>query len=861
MQELNIFLGSSAYLMSFRNKIGGMINQNSSRWLKMGVDVRLLIWEDYTSAYNGSSKQDEYITDLVLPSTYAVFLADKKIRPFTQKELDAKISQNKDAILCYLFPIGNRKKKHNEVLYDKLANEGLIVEKVKNVDEVCKRLEHVIDEYVAENGSAEAGIKMDTKMFYTTLSDDKIVYLPKINSAIRRLDDFSKDNFSIHCELHPSGKTELLFKETDHYLPIFTVNASAENVQELDSAIKIQADKTTRLKYITLFDASGNLYKNHPDIRQLLEGKDFFSAKFESENDVFVELLSWLQREKKRLLINTSVEAKNGKIKLNGKETLIVADADSTGKLGEIVTAKKMIDEEIERDVAMRPTDTNIRNLVEQRNSHQNYIQGFVNSQLNTWIEQPIIKDHWLEKKEERIAQIDSAIKIKLENEVTEELAWQVIELLKNKEVLIKQLVEKGYNYPQRLLSVQMHAIGVFDSYITRVEQPKEEDELYKRVLSDAKHFGLVEPAIEIIRMNYANAYSKVENKLKAQQLYEEAIENLEGMKDGSVIVNRYLTIVYVHLIHLLLEAGNIKETNLKINSLRKHVEKEGSENVAYLVDKCMLVTVEVAVISIKDETQYDKVKVAQAVYERAKEQLELSADSHEYGDVYVYLPNIIARYYIDHLQYQKGNDLVLYVNTALRYLNDCINNCVNLYKKNYSEGLFHMGELYHQRGFLYASFPDMARKAHIDYQQALELRKLYFELSKDSSSERRVAQTLVNFGAHELQMLSFMTILKPEKMRILKSALSKAKNAVKIYNGHRCKDDFASEQHYYEALQLQGTVEYEISKETGGVLYYNYAIDHLLNCWKWNLDNPDNEYSETFNNYAGRILRKHNMI
>ena len=826
------------------------------------MDVRLLIWEDYTSAYNGSSKQDEYIKDLVLPSTFAVFLADRKIRPFTRKELDAKKAQDKKAILCYLLPTGRRKKKYNDQLYSELMDDGLTVEKVCDVNDVCNRLERVIDGYVVQNGGkAGSEIGMNTKMFYTTLSDDKAFYLPRIETTIRRLDDFSKDNFGIHCVLHPTGNTDLLFKETDHYFPIFTVKASAENVAELDSAMKVQFDNATRLSYITLFDASGDLYKNHSDIRRLIEGKDLFPTRFESVNDVFVELQSWLQREKKRLLANMSIEVKDGQIELNGKDAMTVAGADPTGKLDAAVSAKENADKEIEKTVATTPADSNIVGLVTQRNTYQGYIQSFVNSRLNAWVERPIREDDWQEEEERKIAEIDAFVKERMNGDVPEEIAWQVVEALMNKEKIVRLLVEKGYNYPHRLLSVQMYAIGVFDTYIKKVEQPKEEDELYGRLLIDAKQFRLEDPIVEMIRMNYANSFARTEKKAQAKQLYEEAIQNLEGLKDGSVIVNRYITIVYVHLIHLLLETENRLEAYRAIDRLREHVGNEDSEKIGYLVDKCMLAAVEVAAISIKDETQFDKVEAAQAVYKRAKELLKLTADSHEYGDVFVYLPNAIARYYIDHLKYQKEKTVEFYTKTAIQYLDDCIKNCVNLYKKNYSEGLFHMGEFYHQRGFLYARFPQTFGNGLADYQQALELRKLYFELSKDSSSECRIAQTLVNFGALELEMTPFVEISRPDKLPILKSALNRAANAVKIYDEHRGEGDLAGEQHYYEALQLQGTVEYEISQEAGAILYYNYAIEHLLECWRWNLDNPANEYSETFEANAGRILRKHKFI
>lgn len=87
MRTINIFLGSSFRLMSYRKHIGDAVRTLNDKWLGKGVRIHLFKWEDFPAEYRGKSKQQEYIDDMVLKSEMCIFLFADSIGPFTNVSL------------------------------------------------------------------------------------------------------------------------------------------------------------------------------------------------------------------------------------------------------------------------------------------------------------------------------------------------------------------------------------------------------------------------------------------------------------------------------------------------------------------------------------------------------------------------------------------------------------------------------------------------------------------------------------------------------------------------------------------------------------------------------------------------------
>ena len=60
MKTIKIFLASSDELADERKRFGNLIRQLDDIFLRQGVHIQLLVWEDMDPSYNNCRKQDEY---------------------------------------------------------------------------------------------------------------------------------------------------------------------------------------------------------------------------------------------------------------------------------------------------------------------------------------------------------------------------------------------------------------------------------------------------------------------------------------------------------------------------------------------------------------------------------------------------------------------------------------------------------------------------------------------------------------------------------------------------------------------------------------------------------------------------------
>lgn len=352
--------------------------------------------------------------------------------------------------------------------------------------------------------------------------------------------------------------------------------------------------------------------------------------------------------------------------------------------------------------------------------------------------------------------------------------------------------------------------------------------------------------------MNVGNMYARNNDYLNARKSYITAIQNLQVLYDKSVSMARNITYAITHLAHLDLDMGDADWVNESLMMFKEHISRLDILNDSYLIDQCLYITAELCSIDIEDGTAHDIVALAEEMFEKTNNKLYLNPNDYAYGDIFVYLPNMIARYYIDH---DSPEDATTYFLKAEKYINASWNNCLKLTEYRYEEGLFHQGELKHQLGFLYASKQHTWEKALDAYEAALNLKKRSFELTKYPSEEERIAQTLVNYGALELLILENIRCFQPTKEYKF-SPLNKSLTALDIYKRH------LSELEYYQALQLKATVlDYMHKLDKENILLYNEATDAFYQCWIWNKANPKNQYRMKFVDYSGRALLQRCII
>ena len=158
-----------------------------------------------------------------------------------------------------------------------------------------------------------------------------------------------------------------------------------------------------------------------------------------------------------------------------------------------------------------------------------------------------------------------------------------------------------------------------------------------------------------------------------------------------------------------------------------------------------------------------------------------------------------------------------------------------------------------HNLGFLYSKLgPSEWPKALSYYKEAYDCRKKIFR-------EMEVAETAVNIGGLMFQMLVRRDMFKIEGD--LQNILNIADEAIDIYKRHLIAEAEETEMNYYKAIQLRGSLLYmmELSGYTSGTVTEGLKL--MMNAWKWNVDHPQNNYSDTFLAISGRILKKERWI
>ena len=850
MQVVNIFLGSSFRLMSMRRLIGDSIRKINDYWIKNGVQIKLHIWEDFIIGYSGKHKQQEYIDDMVLPSDICIFMFSHRVGIFTQMELEAKLKQNKDAVFCFRMP---HEGSLLQSVIDSLNEIGVQAKDIVDEHIMCQEVNDIVENYIYRNITIDSNInKIKEMYFYTTIPDDLPKVQEEIGTTIRDFDDTTIDEWGIHCVLHPRKQLHLM-DETDHYIPILKNEVSDEDLSELSNGIDKSLDQAHRMRRMSVFDM-GNIFKNNVKVHKLLEDAGIFTDKITDMNSLKWKLHKWMRTERKKILsVSTCLfELQNGLININNTPIASLAEIDESGKLEKSVSEIERLSLNIYNAIENKSTDLVVSSIVDERNRLKSILDARIAYGINSWTNDIIKDSEEFKEVINKCTQLEIKINELLEVHSGNEDELELKAMILQREKLEYWLTENNVTSPFRLLSYQLYMVAIFDTYLNGVAQSLDEDSLYKRIIATAEEFHINDPNVEMIRMNVGNMYARNNDYLNARKSYITAIQNLQVLYDKSVSMARNITYAITHLAHLDLDMGDADWVNESLMMFKEHISRLDILNDSYLIDQCLYITAELCSIDIEDGTAHDIVALAEEMFEKVNNKLYLNPNDYAYGDIFVYLPNMIARYYIDH---DSPEDATTYFLKAEKYINASWNNCLKLTEYRYEEGLFHQGELKHQLGFLYASKQHTWEKALDAYEAALNLKKRSFELTKYPSEEERIAQTLVNYGALELLILENIRCFQPTKEYKF-SPLNKSLTALDIYKRH------LSELEYYQALQLKATVlDYMHKLDKENILLYNEATDAYYQCWIWNKANPKNQYRMKFVDYSGRALLQRRII
>ena len=863
MKELKIFLGSSFRLMKQRKSIGTLFANLNTKWLNDDVRVRLMIWEDFLIGYSGKHKQQEYIEEMVLPSDTCIFLFSNRVGKYTRMELMAKLAQNKDA--CHVFRL-----KHNgtwiKSVADELQSIGVVYEDISSDSDLLISISGIVEKCIQDGVASDTTCKHDADLcFYTTIGNYVKTVCQHIDedidTQVRKIDDFTMDEWGIHCVLHPR-KTFSLMDCTDHYIPMLANDVSDEDYRELEYGIDKSKDEHHRIKRMTIFDF-GNVYNQNGRLRMLIDSKTnggLFTDKVKSLGDVKFNLLDWIRKSKNQILSSntTPLAIEKGNLVVDGTPFASMAAIDKENKTTALVAEVTQIEDTLEQMFSRTVDDSAFLQLSQKRMQ----VKGLVDIVLLYVLNDSSLQITAISEGEKELArqceELDSVVIAKLSAELSVEDAKLLKGLLLKKEGLERTLLRHGCCSVFRLLITQYVLVALFDTFFSVFSQQEEEDILYGRIIDLADEYAVHIPFIEAIRMNRGNMFSRKSDYQNARKEYLDAIANLEKYKAKGRYVMRYITIVYVHLFHLEERYGTRDSMDDVMSLFEKHIHSLDVADEYHFFDMCMFVTSKLTGVDIYDEDSREMVEMAEEFFMEANKK-QLSVDDELYGDIFVYMPNMIARYYIDHhaqYPYYEVSSLLIRAESLIQF---ALDNSERLRKLHFSEGLTYYGSLKHQLGYL-LSFSEYRVKESIQsYDEALDARRRVYALSGNPNDELEVAQTLVNYGAVELAIAQNKYRVRGEfKLRMYE----KACEALDIYKRHLVPGNLHSETRLYEAKLLYGTSLYQIFLVNKlGTSFYNQAISVLLDCWNWNKNNIANQYRETIFSSAGEILLKNGCI
>ena len=885
--SISVFIGSSFREMPYRKRIGNRIRQLNDVWEQKGVRIYLKQWEDFRVQYRGKSKQQEYIDELVLPSDICIFFFGERIGKFTERELDACLAAKK-MVYCYRVPAKDGTW-HDDIC-SKLTSKGITPMDCATVDvftddAIAKIVDYINSHHLASNKPIAA---MAVKWLYTTIPDDNKDRQDEFGTIVRNVDDQSEMFLGIRCKLHEMRQIHLL-EDTDHYAPYCKKVVSDKDLEEIHRGLELLDDKGKRLKDFTFFvTKDSKIHENNAAIKSLLEPRELFTCKVKDTDTIRWKLFSWLMGERNIMLnmATSGVSLQNNYLLWNGSPIVSIKTLDPTGKAFALSVQKDAISRQLVGNHGLDHVQR--KRLQAELHEMEAILWLHVTNCVNKWIlnemtdkvqselEQgdmdgikrasAVIEEQYLVAEEQRKSAIDNWRKLlsTLDAQITQieaamggENAVQLKNLLEQKEAILRNLVQAGAAEPLQLMSTQLYLVGLYDTFIYRHQQPKEEDELYLRVINDADRFELNDANVEMMRMNYGNSFNRQEKYGDALKHYRKAEENIERMKGDGWLLRRYRTTIYAMIFHTYREMGNIEGMNRILPKMKAHVDDcmSRNENI-FLADKAIYMGA-----LLCGEGRYDgnekALNEAVRVFDLVEKRLQMEPTDQWFADIYCFLPNQIAGCYIDQRKYN---------NTVLHHLKRALYYATRLMQINRKDGLFHCGEILHQMGFFYYNRGlndwQLAEKCYMD---SLHCKK---ELMSDGDSfehERSYAQTLVNLGAVEVSMLDIASQLASQGVTIFPhpkyNPIEFATIALSIYKKHLNKESVNSEQNYYEALQLLGTAYYYDGKLHHNDSLISKSIPLLQECWQWNLSHPTNTYRDRFKAHSYTILKELGII
>jgi len=828
---LSLFIASSYDTAHERAVMGDAVRRLNDKYEPLGCRIRLNCWEDFTPEFKGTRKQTEYNEQLIKKSDIFIALFKANCGRYTQEEI--RIWTDDLHRTPIVFNIGDTSIINKSAVDAYLRGQGITPEAIVSDDDIYSKVTTIVEDYIATHPATMISpTTVVAKEIYATIPSDRKSERAPFGNLIRSVDDWAEQTFHSRCHLTTNDVAKISI--SDYYAAILKDAVSPSEEQEILSAIRYRT-MSQKPDVVLYYNHDNQICSNHPAIANVISNSGLFNEAFDSLHRVRFNLVRWLhQQTVLSVELSAGVDIQDGwfvffSFPVIPLGLLGIHDGTVTQQLVELLKLFSLSVLGVNTHV-IKATDHIDLAALDEMMSRANEMS---NALHDVEIEIKHRREAWLQ-------QVSDNIDTLLSGEINDANIGYLTALIDRKE----QLQELLSSDPRERLRTLMLMVQVSDTYpgpFTTTD--RDADAQYLKVVKTADRFGIKDPTVEMMRMNYANYLHRMNHHAEALSFYETAMVNLETFDDRSELVRRYVMHLYVTYINHMAFLG---ENQRAIYAIQQLVQKEirwehqGLSKVETLANHCQILSCQLRIRPLLGNVE-KLLNRSKDTYQKVMALPQEVFDSSVRIDIFCDFPNCIASTTIDAQPYLNTDE------TELKYIVDFfLGQVVDYAEKHIEEpgSLHYLSNALHNWAFFYSNLKGEQLRAREIAERALSVRRQIYTHYQYPESLYEIAQTLLILGATYVNDVD--TLCETD----FRTALRIAEECLNIYNSLNKEHFPEQETRVYQAIQLKGSILYYGGRKEEGLILLRQA-------WEWNLAHPKNSYEATFRGVAGEILEK----
>lgn len=839
MCDVNVFVASSFDTRAWREAIGNGIREWNDALEPKGYRLRMKCWEDYNPEYNGIRKQDEYNENLIRQSHLLIALFENNCGDYTKEEIKLGLKLYPENVHVLRHDISPKNIAIDEFL-DSVILKPVLCEDITGA---LAHVKSIIDKYINNLTGSAANVPKRVFNIYATIPDDRKEERIPLGNMIRFMDDTAESKFNVRCKLFHDKNAEI--HSSHYYLSILKDVLTITELNELCVALNntsASGNPMSSVIYINDF-ANDTAIEKNPALEGLINRKGIFKEPFDNRHRVKFNLLMWLLN-KSLLMIDrySALSIKDDWIEFYGIKIIKWSDLKLEGntpeeKIAALITYanKSLIFKTNVADEATHLTDAEIKNIISECGISEKVRKG--------------LEAEEKEKLNKAKDTINSKLKELLEaKELSEADQKQIANYYKDRITIEQSLCRLGAISAKEILRAQFALLAFMQEY-PQTFKNQDEDICYKWIAETADEYQVIDPQVEMYRMNYANSLIRGNDNRPAVELYNLSMDRFEGFDDTAELIRTYIVHLFINGINFFTHLGLIEDAKVRIKELENKFKKWAE----YSSDNSNLFFYHVMVLAAKLRIRpfaYNMqalIDNAIEILPQLKDQSTRLTDTTIEDDIFCDFRICLAATMID---YCKDNRLSLlqHANTIERILNDAYSWLDNNPDLSIKYKLQEKGEVYHNLSFLYANLGKVDKERRFAKLTIAQRREAYQKFG-NTEIKKAIADGLINLGASYVKG-SYKILPKIEKAIGLRCA----EESLEIYNALNTSNYLNQVTDVYKALLLKGTILFRSADKTERKTGYTL----IEQCLTWSNNHPDNYYFGTFTwEFANALANK----